>query len=254
MFAYLKLNYERFIMLENQNEIEVIALDADEVKSCNKIAEAIASSRKAEFTRDGFIREGSDKLVELVGINPDYVFLKQVQAQVIQSLINKPFEFASDTANTYFSYILKDAIARHKFVKPSKDTKDSKRMSEKREAIKKEFEHESLENITLKLKDVNERMAQDILAGNNPSKDDRAMQSKLKQAQDMKLKKVESDSKELQKGNIDKLRKQIEGMMKVKTGLNKQGNPVFSWSIAKLDFVYTCLMNEEKVKKALSSK
>jgi len=238
---------------DNQNVLEVIELDASEVKSCNKIAEVIASSRKAEFTRDGFIREGADKLVELVGVKPDYVFLKQVQAQVIQSLINKPFEFASDTASTYFGYILKDAIARHQFVKPSKDTNDSKRMSQKRENVKKEFEHVSLENITQSLLEVNQKMAQDILSNKAPNKDDKTLSSKLKMAQDMKLGKVESEQKELQKGNIEKLRKDIDALLKIQTGFKKDGSPMFAWSISKLDFVFRCLQNEDKVKKALAS-
>lgn len=240
-------------MDNNQNVLDVIELDATEVKLCNKIAEVIASSRKAEFTRDGFIREGADKLVELVGTKPDYVFLKQVQAQVIQSLINKPYEFASDTASTYFSYILKDAIARHQFVKPSKDTTDSKRMSEKRQAVQKEFEHTSLENITQKLLEVNQKMAQDILSNKAPNKDDKALSSKLKMAQDMKLGKVATEQKELQKGNIEKLRKDIDALLKIQTGFKKDGSPMFAWSISKLDFVYRCLQNEDKVKKALAS-
>jgi hypothetical protein len=239
-------------MEKNQNVLDVIELDASEVKSCNKIAEVIASSRKAEFTRDGFIREGADKLVELVGVKPDYVFLKQVQAQVIQSLINKPFEFASDTASTYFGYILKDAISRHQFVKPSKDTTDSKRMSEKRENVKKEFEHVSLENITQSLLEVNQKMAQDILSNKAPQKEDKALSSKLKMAQDMKLGKVESEQKELQKSNIEKLRKDIDALLKIQTGFKKDGSPMFAWSISKLDFVYRCLQNEDKVKKVLS--
>lgn len=234
------------------NVLEVIELTASEVKSCNKIAESIASSRKAEFSRDGFIRSASDNLVELVGTNPDYAFLKQVQAQVIQSLINKPFEFASDTASTYFGYILKDAIARLKFVKPSKDTTDSKRMSEKRENVKKEFEHVSLENITQSLLEVNQKMAQDILSNKAPQKEDKALSSKLKMAQDLKLGKVATEQKELQKSNIEKLRKDIDALLKIQTGFKKDGSPMFAWSISKLDFVYRCLQNEDKVKKVLS--
>jgi hypothetical protein len=240
---------------ENQNVLDVIELSDAEVKDCNKIANAIASSRKAEFTRDGFLNEGADKLVELVGVKPDYVFLKQVQAQVIQSLINKPFEFAVDTANTYFGYILKQAIAKHSFEKPSKDTVDSKRMSDKRQAVQKEYEHTSLENITQSLLEVNQKMAQDILASKNPSKEDKALSSKLKMAQDMKLGKVATEQKEKQKSNIEKLRKQIESMLKIDTGrVNKKNEPIFEWSVVKLDFVYRCLENETLVKKALSNK
>lgn len=240
--------------MENiQNVLEVIELDVSEVKSCNKIAEVIASSRKAEFTRDAFLNEGADKLVELVGVKPDYAFLKQVQAQVIQSLINKPFEFAVDTANTYFGYILKQAIAKHSFEKPTKDTTDSKRMSDKREAIKAEFEHTSLENVTKSLLEINQKMAQDILSNKAPQKDDKALSSKLKMAQDIKLGKAESAQKELQKSNIEKLRKDIDALLKIQTGFKKDGSPMMAWSISKLDFVYRCLQNEDKIKKTLAN-
>jgi hypothetical protein len=238
---------------ETQNVLDVIALDVSEVKLCNKIAEAISSSRKAEFTRDGFIRTGSDTLVELVGVKPDYPFLKQVQSQVIQTLINKPFEFASDTADVYFSYILKDAIGRHSFVKPTKDTTESSRISEKRENVKKEFEHTSLENVTKSLLEVNQKMAQDILNNKAPQKDDKALSSKLKMAQDMKLGKAESAQKELQKSNIEKLRKDIDALLKIQTGFKKDGSPMMAWSISKLDFVYRCLQNEDKIKKTLAN-
>jgi hypothetical protein len=239
---------------ENQNVLEVIELDASEVKQCNKIAEVIASSRKAEFTRDGFLNEGADKLVELVGVKPDYVFLKQVQAQVIQSLINKPFEFAVDTANTYFGYILKQAIAKHSFEKPSKDTTDSKRMSDKRQAVQKEFEHTSLENITQSLLEINQKMASDILSNKAPQKEDKALSSKLKMAQDMKLGKVATEQKEKQKSNIDSYKNELDTMLKIDTGrINKKGNPIFEYSLAKLEFAHYCLKNEDKIKKILAN-
>jgi hypothetical protein len=238
---------------EIQNELDVIALTDSEVKDCLSIAESANGARGAEFTRDGFIRTGSDKLVELVGTKPDWVFLKQVQGQTIQFMINEPFNFASDTADVYFSYILKDAIGRHKFVKPTKDTTEGKRINEKRENVKKEFEHTSLENITQALLEVNQKMAQDILSNKAPQKEDKALSSKLKMAQDMKLGKAESAQKELQKSNIEKLRKDIDALLKIQTGVNKKGNPMFAWSVSKLDFVYRCLQNEDKVKKVLAN-
>jgi len=241
-------------MENNQNVLDVISLDVSEVKVCNKIAEAIASSRKAEFSRDGFIRSGSDMLVELVGVKPDYVFLKQVQAQVIQTLINKPFEFASDTADVYFSYILKDAIGRHSFVKPTKDTTDSKRMSEKREAVKVEFEHTSLENVTKSLLEINQKMAQDILNSKSPTKDDKALSSKLKMAQDMKLGKLETAQKEKQSMNLKSMVDKVQKMLKNDTGrFNKKNEPIFEYSIVKLDYVQRCFDNEVAVKKFLAS-
>jgi|APGre2960657373_1045057.scaffolds.fasta_scaffold44596_1 type II secretory pathway component PulL len=240
-------------MENNQNELDVIALTESEINDCLSIAESANGAKGADFTRDGFIRTGSDKLVELVGTKPDWVFLKQVQAQTIQFMINEPFNFASDTADVYFSYILKDAIGRHSFVKPSKDTVDSKRMSDKRENVKKEYEHISLENVTKSLLEINQKMAQDILNNKQPKKEDKALSSELKMAQDIKLGKVATLQKEQQKSNIDKLRKEIESMLKIDSGrLNKNNEPIFEWSVVKLDFVYRCLQNEDKVKKVLS--
>jgi hypothetical protein len=242
-------------MENNQNVLDVIELDVSEVKQCNKIAEVIASSRKAEFTRDAFLNEGADKLVELVGVKPDYVFLKQVQAQVIQSLINKPFEFAVDTANTYFGYILKQAIAKHSFEKPSKDTTDSKRMSDKRQAVQKEFEHTSLENITQKLLEVNQKMASDILSNKAPQKEDKTLSSKLKMAQDMKLGKVATEQKEKQKSNIDKYKNELDKMLKIETGrFNKKNEPILEYSLARLEFAHYCLKNETMIKKLIADK
>ena len=241
--------------MENiQNELDVSPLDVSEVKQCNKIAECANGAKGADFKRDGFIRDGSDLLVELVGVKPDWNFLKQVQAQVIQSLINKPYEFASDTAEVYFSYILKDAIGRHSFVKPTKDTTDSKRMSEKRELVKAEYEHTSLENVTKSLLEVNQKMAQDILNSKAPSKDDKALSSKLKMAQDMKVGKLESAQKEKQSLNLKSMVDKVQKMLKNDTGrLNKNNEPIFEWSIVKLDFANRCFEHEQEVKKFLSS-
>ena len=240
---------------ENQNELEIIALTDSEINDCLAIAESANGARGAEFTRDGFIRTGSDKLVELVGTKPDWTFLKQVQGQTIQFMINEPFNFASDTADVYFSYILKDAIGRHKFVKPTKDTTESKRINDKREKVKKDYEHISLENVTQSLLEINQKMAQDILNNKAPKKEDKLLSSELKMAQDMKLGKVATEQKANQKSNIEKLRKEIESMLKIDSGrVNKKNEPIFEWSVVKLDFVYRCLQNEEKVKKALSNK
>ena len=43
------------------------------------------------------------------------------------------------------------------------------------------------------------------------------------------------------------------GFAKEPNQLKKDGTPMMAWSISKLDFVYRCLQNEEKVKKALAS-
>lgn len=238
------------MLVENQNN-EVEVLSASEVQACSKIAKAVHGAWSSGLKRDEFINQGSDRLVELVGTQPDFAFYKAVQAQTIQDLIN--LGLAVDSANTYFGYIIKQSIAKHKFEKPSKDTKDGKRMSEKRQAIKDKYEHESLENITLKLKAVNEKMAQAYLANSTPSKEDRAQASELKTAQDMKSAKRDSENKALQNDNIKKLRDEINEMLKIQTGFKKDGTPMMAWSISKLDFVYRCLKNEDKVKKALAS-
>jgi hypothetical protein len=241
-------------MENNQNELDVIALTESEINDCLSIAESANGAKGADFTRDGFIRTGSDKLVELVGTKPDWVFLKQVQAQTIQFMINEPFNFASDTADVYFSYILKDAIGRHSFVKPTKDTTDSKRMSEKREAVKVEFEHTSLENVTKSLLEINQKMAQDILNSKSPTKDDKALSSKLKMAQDMKLGKLETAQKEKQTLNLKSMVDKVQKMLKNDTGrLNKKNEPIFEYSIVKLDYVQRCFDNEIAVKKFLAS-
>ena len=236
------------VQTEN-NEVEVLSVD--EVKACSGIAKAVHGAWSSGLKRDEFINQGADRLVELVSTQPDYPFFKAVQAQVIQELIN--LNLAVDSANTYFSYIIKQATAKHKFQKPAKDTKDGNRMSAKRQAVKDEFKHESLENITLKLKAVNERMAQDIIENHAPNKDDKALASKLKMAQDMKLSDVNKEVKDTQNNNIKKLRDKIDALLKVQSGFKKDGTPIMTWSISKLDFVYRCLENEEKVKKALAS-
>jgi hypothetical protein len=240
---------------ENQNVIDVIALTDSEIKDCLSIAESANGARGAEFTRDGFIRTGSDKLVELVGTKPDWAFLKQVQGQTIQFMINEPFNFASDTADVYFSYILKDAIGRHKFVKPTKDTTESKRINDKREKVKKDYGHISLENVTQSLLKINQKMAQDILNNKAPKKEDKLLSSELKMAQDMKLGKVESEQKANQKSTIGKYKNELDTMLKIDTGrTNKKGNPIFEYSLAQLEFAHYCLKNQAMIKKLIADK
>lgn len=236
------------MLVENQNEVEVLSVD--EVKGCNKIAKAVHGAWSSGLKRDDFINQGSDLLVDLVGARPDYDLLKAVQTQTIQDLIN--LGLVVDSANTYFGYILKQAIAKHSFIKPAKNTKDSARVAESRKAFDEKFKHISLENILVDLKAVNETIAEDLLNGIDAKKEDIEKQKELTKARDLKSKDIASEQKELQKGNIEKLRKDIESLLKIQTGVNKKGNPVFSWSISKLDFVYRCLQNEDKVKKALS--
>jgi hypothetical protein len=238
------------MLVENQNEVEV--LSASEVASCSKIAKAVHGAWSSGLKRDEFINKASDELIELTGTQPDYEFHKAVQGQTIQHLIN--LGLAVDSANTYYGYILKQAIAKHNFVKPSKNTKDSARMSESRKAFAEKFEHVSVENILADLKEVNEVIAQDLLNGVDAKKADIEKQKELTKARDLKNKDIASDMKANQKGNIDKLRAKIESFLKVDSGrVNQKGNPIFEWSIVNLDFAYRCFERKEEVKKFLAS-
>ena len=239
------------MLVENKNEVEVLSLSVEEVKGCTKIAKAVHGAWSSGLKRDEFINQGSDELVKLTGKKPDYQLHKAIQAQTIQELIN--LGLAVDSANTYYSYILQHAIAKHQFVKPAKNTKDSARVAESRKAFEDKYKHTSLENILVDLKEVNEIIAQDLLNGVDAKKEDIEKQKELAKARDWKGNKLASQQKELQKGNIEKLRKVIEKKLKIQTGVNKKGVPMFAWSIAKLEFINTCLDNEEKVKKALKS-
>lgn len=240
------------MLVENQNEVEVSSLEVSEVKACSKIAKSVHSAWSSGLKRDAMINQASDELVELTGTQPDYDFLKAVQGQVTQDLIN--LGLAVDSANTYFSYILKQAIAKHSFIKPAKNTKDSARVAESRKAFDEKYKHISLENILVDLKEVNEVIAQDLLNGVDAKKEDIAKQKELTKARDAKSKDLATEQKDKQKGNIDKLRSKIESFLKVDTGrLNKKGNPIFEWSIVNLDFAYRCFEHRDEVKKFLAS-
>ena len=225
-------------------EINVIALTETEIKGCGSIAKSANMARGAQIDRDGCIRQGSDALVKLVGIEPEWSFLKQVQAQTIQIMINEPFNFASDTADVYFSYILKDAIGRHSFIKPTKNTKDSARMSEDRKFIADKYEHIAIENVLQSLQEVSVKTDKASIE----------LQKELIKAKAFKLGKNDVESKKNQKSNIDKLKAKIDSFLKIDSGkLNKKGNPIFEWSIVNLDFAYRCFEKKEEVKKFLAS-
>ena len=99
-----------FIMLvQKENEVEV--LSASEVSSCSKIAKAVHGAWSSGLKRDEFINLASDELVKITSKTPSYELHKSVQAQVIQDLIN--LGLAVDSAEVYYSKILKQAIAKH---------------------------------------------------------------------------------------------------------------------------------------------
>jgi hypothetical protein len=228
------------MLVENQNEVEVLSVD--EVKGCTKIAKAVHGAWSSGLKRDDFINQGSDLLVELVGTQPDYEFFKSVQGQTIQDLIN--LGLAVDSANTYFGYIIKQSIAKHKFIKPAKNTKDSARVAEDRKFIADKYEHVALENVLQSLQEVSVKTDKASIE----------LQKELIKAKAFKIGKNDVESKKTQKGNIDKLRAKIESFLKVDSGrLNKKGNPIFEWSIVNLDFAYRCFEKKEEVKKFLAS-
>lgn len=238
------------MLVQNENEVEV--LSASEIQDCSKIAKAVHGAWSSGLKRDEFINIASDKFVELVGTQPDYDFVKAVQGHTIQNLIN--MGLAVDSAEVYFSYIIKHSIAKHSYIKPAKNTKDSARVAESRKAFNEKFEHIAIENILADLKEVNEIIAQDLLNGVDAKKADIEKQKELTKARDMKSKDIASEQKDNQKSNIDKLRNKIESFLKIDSGrLNKKGNPIFEWSIVNLDFAYRCFEHKEEVKKFLAS-
>jgi hypothetical protein len=97
-------------------------------------------------------------------------------------------------------------------------------------------------------------MASDILNNKAPKKEDKSLSSELKMAQDMKLGKSATEQKEKQKSNINKYKNELEKMLKIDSGrINKKGNPIFEYSLARLEFAHYCLKNEDKIKKFLAN-
>ena len=71
----------------------------------------------------------------------------------------------------------------------------------------------------------------------------------------IKSDKLGSEQKEQQGKNIKALVDKVQKMLKNETGrFNKKNEPIFEWSIVKLDFAYRCLENQEAIKKFLAEK
>ena len=228
------------MLVQKENKVEV--LSASEVASCSKIAKAVHVAWSSGLKRDEFINKASDELIELTGTQPTYEFHKAVQGQTIQHLIN--LGLAVDSAEVYYSYILKQAIAKHSFIKPAKNTKDSARMSEDRKFIADKYEHIALENVLQSLQEVSVKTDKASIE----------LQKELIKAKAFKLGKNDVESKKNQKSNIDKLKAKIDSFLKIDSGrVNKKGNPIFEWSIVNLDFAYRCFEKKEEVKKFLAS-
>ena len=77
-------------------------------------------------------------------------------------------------------------------------------MSAKRQAIKDEFKHESLENIKANLKKINEKLASQLINDNSMNADDLAIQKELKKAETWKQGKADKANETLQNNNIKK--------------------------------------------------
>lgn len=245
-----------FTMLkENQNEVEVIALNAIQEKQVKDIVINLKESHGSRINADERMNTAVSLMLKLLGLKPDYNLLKQVQQVMINSLVND-HKLALTTAEKLFSQMLKQLkFANDKFIKPKKETEASIRMDNARKELKKKYEHEALESIEAKLAKVNKAIGQAFIDNVKPKEEDISLQKELTNAKKLKQGKVDSEAKDLQKSNIDKLRSKIESMLKIDTGrFNKKGNPIFEWSIVKLDFVYRCLENQEAIKKFLAEK
>lgn len=240
---------------ENQKEVEVITLPADKLEACNNISVELNASHQSALSADDRMNNASALMLKLLGLKPDYNLLKQVQQVILNSLVNE-HKLALSTSEKLFSLMLKQVqFTNAKFVKPSKPTKDGIRMSEKRKAIKEKYQHEALESIEAKLAKVNRVIGQAYVDNVKPSEDDVKLQKELSEAKKFKESKKASELKEVQSTNLKKLVDKVQKMLKNETGrLNKKGEPIFEWSIVKLDFAYRCLENQEAIKKFLADK
>jgi len=199
------------------------------------IAELISKANDSALTRDGLIIKASELMYSMLGNTPNYEILKEAQALIENTLVNE-HEFAPKTCANYMTEIMKLITLKHtEFKKPSSPNADAKRMSAKREAIKKEFEHVAIETIVDELAQVALRKG----------KEADARLSILREAKKQKESKEAEAQNTLNKANIDKYRKEIEGKLK-----NDDGK---TWSLNKLQFASLCLENEAQVSKFLKT-
>lgn len=245
-----------FIMTkENQNEVEVITLSADKLEACNSISVELNASHKSALSADERMNKATALMLKLLGLKPDYNLLKQVQQVILNTLVNE-HELALSTSEKLFSLMLKQVqFTNAKFVKPSKPTKDGQRMSAKRKELKEKYIHEALESVEAKLAKVNRVIGQAFIDNVKPKEEDIKLQKELNEVKKIKSAKVVSQQKEQQDKNLKALVEKVQKLLKNETGrFNKKGNPIFEWSIVKLDFVYRCLENQDAIKKFLAEK
>jgi hypothetical protein len=240
---------------ENQKEVEVINLPVETLTSCNDISVELSASHKSALSADDRMNTASALMLKLMGLKPDYYLLKQVQQVILNTLVND-HKLALTTSEKLFSLMLKQVqFTNAKFVKPSKPTKDGLRMSAKRKELKEKYVHEALESVEAKLAKVNRVIGQAFIDNVKPKEDDIKLQKELNEVKKIKSEKLGSEQKEQQKNNLKAMVDKVQKMLKIDSGrLNKNNQPIFEYSIVKLDFAYRCLENQEAIKKFLAEK
>ena len=238
---------------ENQKEVEVINLPVEVLSSCNDISVELSASHKSALSADDRMNKASALMLKLMGLKPDYNLLKQVQQVILNTLVND-HKLALTTSEKLFSQMLKQVqFANPKFVKPSKPTKDGLRMSAKRKELKEKYIHEALESVEAKLAKVNRVIGQAFIDNVKPKEDDIKLQKELSEVKKIKSEKLVSQQKEQQGKNLKAMVEKVQKMLKIDSGrLNKNNEPIFEYSLAKLDFAYRCLENEQAIKKFLA--
>lgn len=241
---------------ENQKEVEVevINLSADKLEACQGISVELATSHSEARSADDRMNKATALMLKLLGLKPDYNLLKQVQQVILNSLVND-HRLALTTSEKLFSLMLKQVqFTNAKFVKPSKPTKDGQRMSAKRKELKEKYIHEALESVEAKLAKVNRVIGQAFIDNVKPKEEDIKLQKELSEVKKIKSAGVVSQQKEQQGKNIKAMVEKVQKMLKIDSGrLNKNNQPIFEYSIVKLDFAYRCLENETEVKKFLAN-
>jgi hypothetical protein len=240
---------------QKEVEVEVINLPIETLTSCNDISVELSASHKSALSADDRMNKASALMLKLMGLKPDYNLLKQVQQIILNTLVND-HKLALTTSEKLFSQMLKQVqFSNAKFVKPSKPTKDGQRMSAKRKELKEKYIHEALESVEAKLANVNRVIGQAFIDNVKPKEDDIKLQKELSEVKKIKSEKLVSEQKEKQNNNLKAMVDKVQKMLKNETGrFNKKNEPIFEWSIVKLDFAYRCLENEQAIKKFLAEK
>jgi len=239
---------------ENQTEVEVINLPVEVLSSCNDISVELAGSHESHLSADDRMNKATALMFKLMGLKPNYNLLKQVQQVILNTLVND-HKLALTTSEKLFSQMLKQVqFSNDKFVKPTKPTKDGLRMSAKRKELKEKYVHEALESVEAKLAKVNRVIGQAFIDNVKPKEDDIKLQKELNEVKKIKSEKMVSEQKEVQNTNLKKLVDKVQKLLKNETGrFNKKNEPIFEYSIVKLDFAYRCLENQDAVKKFLAN-